>query len=321
MTKFGNVAVGGGADRRISRSPLPDLDPENFSNRHVFFTSLPPGLCDKSSSEFCFEPGDPRFAFVHAIFHTTSILLHHERLLAETGGQPIGRIEIEIHAMDIPAGRTSANADGKKLTLRGSPVIDETTIAHEIGHVIHGHLQRDALETASRGSRTSPAVNELVTVQEAVADVLAAFFLGEPVVDRDQFEPRNLEARIRVAEVRSIRDSFLTALGDEVFRATWPQNVATLRAMLAGTHPAAAVVDFPDPYQGSLTLSGPIWRTARRFGMERIERWFIGELSRSFYSTRRDFALGLVDSLLSRGDEESGRFLRREFGEAGVGKG
>ncbi len=312
----GNVGIRTAAGLTVQEVELPAFNSQSFSNRFICFSNLP-SMLSGNSRPFTYSPKDQCFAYVHTLFHATRMLEYYAEVLERLEFPELEQITFEIEVQNIPAGKTSGQYDyeKKKIRLWGSTLFDETAIYHELGHALHGHLQRDVcvqIETEMEVQRFTPSGVEFNATKEAIADLFAAFFIQSPVIELEQPEPRDLSKVVKKSQVRSIRSDFEQALSDQEFRKTWPANVDFIQKALSGQHPVSSILDCPDPYHASRALSGPIFRAALHFGFKDILKIFLQAIKQPQRSLV-DYAAEILKVCIYEDAKKLQKYLETEF--------
>ncbi len=199
--------------------------------------------------------------------------------------------------------------------------LDETTVAHEVGHWIHFRL---AGQDHSDGVvRTSAEIQQQIGVQEGIANILSALFTGEPVIGaQDHYDfVVSVNRFVRFPDrVPTIGDFMRGILNAPLYNDAYPWSAEQTRGQYGALMSAPTrerELDLPSPYLSSAVFTQPLWLAAQRFGRARVVRCLLRALDgyRS-YVIYSDFAARILESCAADGAVRD--FLAAEFEQRGI---
>jgi hypothetical protein len=267
---------------KLSEVVLPAFQGGVLKNSLIELHMISEVMVPDSKGRYCYGLKDDRLAYVQMYYFATRMISEYNGILNQLGIRPIESLAIMMAKDNTKCGGgDEAQEDGIHATFN-SPALDYTTIAHEVGHMIHRHLIGNI---SSRENPTSGSSAEKSGIIEGTANILAALHLDQSRIsgldlnldvmpDVDQFIKYPFGAEVNT---RRSMEKLLRVLNSKGPQCSIDAN--EISYLLNNTAiEIRAFLDSSDPYRASAIINQPLWQAQKVFGKEVIQKLYVSTL-------------------------------------------
>ncbi|MCM2277896.1 MAG: hypothetical protein NDJ89_07445 [Oligoflexia bacterium] len=258
---------------------LPEFQGGVLRNEAVSIVNIPTEFTPDESGCFCFPTQDDRMAWVHTYYYATAQVRHYNSILKGLGQPELRGVVIHLAKGDSqgePGGGTMSSAE-VALSF-AQPALDPTIIAHEIGHALHLHLLKKSVsELIEYPPKDWRKLAGQSGVLEGTANLLAALYLGEPLIGKYDWFDASIDVNRYVNLVEdapTLRYQFERKVKSSIYSKHYPATVALLQGWLANPLMPEAM-ELPDPYLASAAVNQPLWGSAVSLGFGLVEMVYL----------------------------------------------
>ncbi len=302
----------------LVKAVLPQFTDGILKNEMVWFPELPANLKPNAEGDFEFEVNDERFYYVQVYYFASQILADYNRLSQELELPLVKNIPIYLKKGQSGKCAMDANADIDRVNFywsaeKPSSALDYSTIAHELGHVIH---------YVARGFQRSPNAIDMATkflVDEGTANILGALHLGSPFISGLNLSINttpNVDLFVRFPDkIISVLDTLNGLVKDSLVGDSCPEIIQAMKDQLQLAEKVPAIkkgFESPDGYWSSAAINQPLWHAAHRFGNALVQKVYLRTIS-EFSSYQYPGLAEAVVNTATKYDRRLAQYLMEEY--------